>query len=301
MNLYKITITPSSDFATTIRGDTLFGQMCWAIFYTFGKEKLSTLLKRYAKEPFLVVSDAFPKCYLPKPKMPSTLLGEKSEEKKQNRKKLWLELDELIDGKYSKARTNKNIENQDKNEMNIHNALNYKTFHTGGEGFDPYGVEVLSLASKDIYFLLDISQLDFIKFKEAFALLSNMGYGKKATIGKGRFEYNEENIKEIKIDNTSKRFMTLSPFSPKGLVCENIYYEPFTRFGKFGASRAYKNAFKKPILLADTASVVEFKKPQNHQYLGKSINGLSDVPEYANTVHQGYSIVLPIGVSNAKL
>jgi len=301
MKLYKITITPSSNFATTLRGDTLFGQMCWAIFYTFGQEELSKLLKKYTTKPFLVVSDAFPQGYLPKPKMPSTLLGEKSEEKKQNRKKLWLKHDELIGGDYSKARSDKDIDNSDKSEMSIHNAIDYKTFHTGGEGFDPYGVEVLTLSPKDIYFLLDEEQLSCKKFKKAFALLSNMGYGKKATIGKGRFEYKEEDIKKLEIDNTSKIFMTLSPFSPKGLECQNIYYEPFTRFGKFGASRAYKNAFKKPILLADTASVVEFKKPQNHQYLGKSINGLSDVLEYADTVHQGYSIVLPIGVSNAKL
>ncbi len=45
--------------------------------------------------------------------------------------------------------------------------------------------------------------------------------------------------------------MTLSPFSPKGLNIKNIYYEPFTRFGKFGANRAYKNAFKKPMVLAE--------------------------------------------------
>ena len=88
--------------------------------------------------------------------------------------------------------------------------------------------------------------------------------------------------------------MTLGSFSPKGLECKYIYYEPFTRFGKFGASRAYKNAFKKPILLADTASVVEFKELQKYQYIGRAISGLSDIPEYQDTVHQGYSIVLPL-------
>jgi CRISPR-associated protein Csm4 len=295
MKLYKVPITPTSDFATTLRGDTLFGQMCWAIFYKFGKDELSKLLKSYreGEQPFLVVSDAFPKGYLPKPKMPSRFLNEKSEDKKLNRKKLWLRLDELIKNEYTKARTDKEIENHDKRDVTIHNALNYKTFHTG-DGFDPHGLTVTHLGDKDIYFLLDEKKLNFEKFKEAFKLISEMGYGKKTTIGKGRFEYKEEEIEVIEIDNSSKTFMTLSPFSPKGIKAKNIYYDPFTRFGKFGATRAYKNAFKKPILLADVASVVEFNELQEYQYLGRAVSGLSDIPEYSDTVHQGYSIVFPL-------
>ena len=295
MRLYKIPITPTSNFATTLRGDTLFGQMCWAIFYKFGKEKLENLLDGYreGKKPFLVVSDAFAKGYLPKPKIPSRFLNEKSEDKKINRKKLWLTLDELITGAYSKARQDKEVDSTDKSSVNIHNALNYKTFHTG-DGFDPHGLTVTHLGDKDIYFLLDDSQLSFNEFKEVLKLISEMGYGKKTTIGKGRFEYNEDEIEAIELDNSSKTFMTLGSFSPKGLECKNIYYDPFTRFGKFGASRAYKNAFKKPILLADVSSVLEFDELQEHQYLGRAISGLSDIPEYSDTVHQGYSIVVPL-------
>ena len=293
MKLYKVTITPTSDFATTIKGDTLFGQICWSIFYKFGKTELSKLLKNYDNKPFLVVSDAFPKGYLPKPKMPSRFLNEKSEEKKLNRKKIWLTLDELIKQEYNEAKTDKEINNQDKMDISIHNALNYKTFHTG-DGFDPHSLTIKHLGDKDIYLLLDEEQFSFDKFKEVFRLLCDMGYGKKATIGKGRFEYREEDIQIVEIDNNSKVFISLSAFSPKGLDVKNIYYEPFTRFGKFGANRAYKNAFKKPILLADVASVIEFENIQKHQYLGRAISGLSDIPEYSDTVHQGYSIVLPL-------
>jgi len=42
--------------------------------------------------------------YLPKPKMPSRFLKEKSENKKLNRKKIWLTLEELLDGAYSQAK-----------------------------------------------------------------------------------------------------------------------------------------------------------------------------------------------------
>ena len=88
--------------------------------------------------------------------------------------------------------------------------------------------------------------------------------------------------------------LKLTALTPIHIGTETIYYDPFTRFGKFGGNRAYKNAFKKPILLADVASVVVFDEVQEHQYLGRPLSGLSDIPEYSDTVHQGYSIVLPL-------
>jgi CRISPR-associated protein Csm4 len=293
MKLYKISITPSSNFATTLKGDTLFGQMCWAISYAFKKDRLATLLKDYreGEKPFLVVSDAFPKGFLPKPKMPSSLLKEKSEEKKLNRKKIWLTSEALQRGAYTEAKSDKEVGSNDTQNMQIHNAINYKTSHTG-DGFDPYGLETWNLSPKDIYCLIDENQLSVDELKEVLKLLSEMGYGKKSTIGKGRFSI--DTIEEVNIDSRATTFMTLSPFSPKGLEAKNIYYDPFTRFGKFGGSRAYKNAFKKPILLADVASVVEFNEVKMHQYLGRAISGLSDISEYSDTVHQGYSIVLPL-------
>ena len=295
MKLYKVPITPISHFATKLQGDTIFGQICWAILYKFGKDRLSELLESYRdnSKPFLIVSDAFPSGYLPKPKMPSRFLKEKSEDKKLNRKKLWLTLDELINGVYTKAKSDKEIENSDRVDITTHNALNYKTFHTG-DGFDPHGLTISNLGKKDIYFLLDEAQFKYDEFIEVLELFSNMGYGKKASIGKGRFEYNKDEIEPIELNNSSTVFITLSPFSPKGLDIKDIYYEPFTRFGKFGASRAYKNAFKKPILLADVASVIVFNEVREYQYLGKSISGLCDIPEYSDTVHQGYSIILPL-------
>ena len=58
MKLYKTTITPLSSFGTTLKGDTIFGHICWAICLK-NKNRLNELLKGYEKEPFLVISDAF--------------------------------------------------------------------------------------------------------------------------------------------------------------------------------------------------------------------------------------------------
>ena len=82
MKLYKTTFTPTSNFATTLKGDTLFGQICWAIRYTFGNDKLS-FYSNYETSPFLIVSDGFTKGYIPKPSLPSNLLGEDNDLKKK--------------------------------------------------------------------------------------------------------------------------------------------------------------------------------------------------------------------------
>jgi len=58
-------------------------------------------------------------------------------------------------------------------------------------------------------------------------LLGQAGYGKDATIGKGRFVFSD--FEEVSNDQHSKSFMALSPFSPQGLTCEALYCEPFTR------------------------------------------------------------------------
>ncbi|MCH9739335.1 MAG: hypothetical protein K0U38_00635 [Epsilonproteobacteria bacterium] len=288
MKLYKTTITPNSNFATSLKGDTLFGQMCWAVFYLFGKNRLDTLLANYKSEPFLIVSDGFAPNYLPKPYLPSSLLGEDSDLKKENRKKIWLRLEELQNGEFHKAIEDEKAFNSDTKTMIIHNSINYQTSTTGGDGFDPYGIEERSLTPKDIYFLVsDAFSLDMLI--KSFEFLSLQGYGKKSSTGKGRFSFSAFEPLEFK-KKESTSFMTLSAFTPYGLNAK-AYYEPFTRFGKHGADLANKNPFKKPLLLADKSAVVVFEEKQVLQYIGSAIEGHST---HSGTVHQGYSIVVPI-------
>jgi len=290
MQLYKATIKPISAFATTLKGDTLFGQLCWAVHFTLGEDRLKELLQEYETNPFLIVSDGFSSGYLPKPTMPSSLLNENIDTKKQNRKNIWLTFEELIAGKFNQARSNEAINSQEKSTVIVRNSLNYQTSHTGdGDGFDPYSNEEFSLDKKDIYFLID-DRLTKDELQKLIAFLGQYGYGKKSTIGKGRFEL--ESLKPVNININAKRFMSLSPFTPYKLECSNIYYEPFTRFGKSGANRASTNAFKKPIVLANTAAVIEYEDKKSLQYIGSAIKNIST---YQDIVHQGYSIVLAIG------
>lgn len=289
MKLYKTTINPISDFATTIKGDTLFGQICWAIKYKYGQDKLEHLLSNYDSMPFLIVSDGFAKGYLPKPHLPSSVLGENIDEKKINRKKIWLTIENLQNGKFLEAKTDNQVKNIDSPHTVVRNSINYNTFTTDDSGdFTPYGENEYFLSLKDIYFLID-EKFSLNELRESFMLLSQIGYGKDASIGKGRFEFSD--FMEVKVNVQSNTFITLSPSCLFDTKCEKSFYESFTRFGKHGGNLANKNPFKRPILLADTAAVLKFEKDEVKQYIGKAIKGHS---KNENTVHQGYSIVIPI-------
>ena len=288
MKLYKTTITPLSNFATSLKGDTLFGQMCWAIRFTFGNSKLEALLASYDSSPFLVVSDGFAQGFVPKPSLPSNLLGEDSDKKKENRKNIWLTLTQLQNGVFNQAIDNKKAGNKLKTTATVKNSLNYKTFTTDDSGtFAPYSENESSISPQDIYFLVSdlFSKEDL---SQTLRTLSLMGFGKNASIGKGFFSFSE--LEEVQLSQSSKTFMTLSPSVLEGQKLKNSYYEPFTRFGKHGAELANTNPFKKPLLLANTGAIVAFDENYSKPYIGKAISGHST---HSNTVHQGYAIIVP--------
>ena len=297
MKLYRCTLSPKSSFATPLKGDTIFGHLCWMISYKFGNEKLKLLLDSYKKDkPFLIVSDGFAKGYLPKPNMPSCYLDEDSSCKKENRKKIWLTIQDLQNGNYKNAKKESVVnKNRDKEESVVKNSINYKTFTTTKGDFAPYTSKEYFLNDKDIYFLLDQEQLSLDEFNKVLELFAMHGYGKDISTGKGRFKLN--NLEEIHLNFNSKAFMTLSPSAINTSDdIENLFYEPFVRFGKFGGKWVYYNAFKKPILFANSAAVVDFKEAKERKFFGQAITNiaLSDNPEQSQSVQQGYSILFPL-------
>jgi len=64
MKTLEITIKPVSGFGTPLKGDTIFGHICWQAAYDsnlFGGRTIDQLLSDYKANPFLVISSAFVK------------------------------------------------------------------------------------------------------------------------------------------------------------------------------------------------------------------------------------------------
>ena len=66
-----IQIRLESDLGTSMRGDTLFGQLCWMLRLREGESALEELLEGYTDGAvFLIVSDGCPQGFVPKPDLP---------------------------------------------------------------------------------------------------------------------------------------------------------------------------------------------------------------------------------------
>lgn len=62
MKVYQITIQPQSGFGTPLKGDTLFGHLCWQLVYdrALASLPIEDVLKQYPERPFAVFSSAVP-------------------------------------------------------------------------------------------------------------------------------------------------------------------------------------------------------------------------------------------------
>ncbi|MFN3395986.1 MAG: type III-A CRISPR-associated RAMP protein Csm4 [Thermodesulfovibrionales bacterium] len=180
MKTYEITIKPTSGFGTPLKGDTLFGHICWQVAYddSLLGMSISKLLADYTASPFLIVSSAFPKINnsyaLKRPDMPLDMLFDFSGNSKADiiakRKELksrhWMFVkngsrvqsiisDELYKGDeqlFSELFPSKDVETQRQmrkkgiksfviDYTQSHNTINRLTGKTGEGQFAPYSVD----------------------------------------------------------------------------------------------------------------------------------------------------------------
>ncbi len=105
MKTYEIIIKPLSGFGTPLKGDTLFGHICWQAYYdsSLFNKSINELLSDYAVTPFLVISSAFLKMedhyILKRPDTPLDMLfqlelskKEAIKKRKDLKKKIWMKL-----------------------------------------------------------------------------------------------------------------------------------------------------------------------------------------------------------------
>lgn len=71
METGKIQLKLKSSVISPFHSDTLWGHICWALQYVYGENELNDFLRAYrTEEPPLIISNAFPKGYLPAPVLP---------------------------------------------------------------------------------------------------------------------------------------------------------------------------------------------------------------------------------------
>lgn len=311
MNTYCFTLSPQSAFGTNLMGDSLFGQLCWAIVHRFGEHRLTELLKGYAEQrPFMVVSDAFPQGYLPLPALPS-IFWDTDEKHKADRKKLkkiqWIKFDDAQqqDVKLWQERAiSSDFKLVSKKQDQYHNTINRKTGTTGEEVFSPYSTELIwyeKTQQFDLYIVLDESRFSLDELKQILKDMGEFGFGRDASLGLGKFTLDEQ-VQRIEFQQKNANcYFTLANSAPQGLELnkKNSYYQINTRFGRHGDIQALSaSPFKKPIILAKAAAIFTPNEYKVRSFLGNGLTNISNAQ--SNAVHQGYAPVFNLCVDFTK-
>lgn len=311
MNTYRFTLSPQSAFGTPLVGDSLFGQLCWAIVNRFGETRLNELLDGYVEQrPFMVVSDCFPKGYLPLPTIPSRF-WQTTEEHKADRKKLkkiqWIKWEDAqqsaVEFWQEKAIT-ANFKFEKESQDQYHNTIDRASGTTGEGAFAPYATELTwfnRTQQFDLYIVLDESRFSLADLQLILNDVGHFGFGRDASIGLGKFTVAEEvQAVEFKQENANCYF-TLANTAPQGLGLnkEHSYYQITTRFGRHGDIQALSSSpFKKPIILAKAAAIFTPNEYKERLFLGNGLTHISTAQ--TNAVHQGYAPVFNLCVDFTK-
>ncbi len=180
MKTYEITIKPISGFGTLLKGDTLFGHICWQAAYNEGLfgMNIDKLLADYAANPFAVISSAYPRLddgyALKRPDMPLDKLFDFSSQsradtiskRKEFKGKRWMlvrkgqritslksdglyysdeqlfkELSGSKDSQTQRQMRKKGVKSFVSDYTQPHNTINRLTGTTGEGQFAPYAVD----------------------------------------------------------------------------------------------------------------------------------------------------------------
>jgi CRISPR-associated protein Csm4 len=344
LKTYEIILKPLSGFGTPLKGDTLFGHICWQAAYDSAlfAAPLDTLLSGYTSSPFLVISSAYivhrdngkTTRVFKRPDMPlSYLFDIKGPDKKEiikERKilkaKKWMVLSgsgrveslknagyesdqdlfkrfmDISDKHLQKESRKKRITSLVSDFTQPHNTINRQTGTTGEGGFAPFTVDQqVFFANIELSVFAGISEN--IQIKQVEVALSRMGatgFGKDASTGLGKFsviDASEISLAELGSDAPNACY-TLSPSVPEKDSFRQIYFTPFTRFGRHGDTLAKSaNPFKNPVIMADEGAVLIPERMDDflkRPYVGTGISNISKAEP--KTVMQGYSLYIPVKV-----
>ena len=304
MKLYRFTLSPQSAMGTPLVGDTLFGQLCWAVRNRFGEARLTALLEGYTEQrPFMVVSDAFPQGFLPLPTLPSKFWQTKTEtDRKSLKKAQWVNIEDAENSAvkfWQECALQANVKFEKESQDQFHNTID-RQINTTGEGqFAPYSTMLTwfgTVQKFDLYIVLDENRFTLEELQQVLNDVGSFGFGRDASIGLGKFQCINPQVVNF-LQQNANCYLTLANCAPKnlGLNKEYCYYQITTRFGRHGDIQALSsNPFKKPIILAKPAAIFTPEKYEPRLFLGNGLSCISHAQPEA--VHQGYAPVLNLFV-----
>ncbi|MDN3512495.1 MAG: hypothetical protein NG784_14500 [Candidatus Jettenia sp.] len=186
--------------------------------------------------------------------------------------------------------------------LQSHNKINRLTSTTSTKGFAPFTVDQWVFYPETelaIFIGIDDAFINIQQVKEGLERIGEWGFGKDASTGLGKFEV----LKESEIDLTKmgsdspNACYTLAPCVPERDTFSDMFFNPFTRFGRHGDIFAKSpNPFKNPVIMADEGGIFKPKDLEvfNKPYIGSAVLNISKTEP--RSVAQGYSLYIPVTV-----
>lgn len=181
-----------------------------------------------------------------------------------------------------------------------HNKINRFTNTTGEEGFAPFAVEQQVFYPETelaLFVGFDETLVNIEQIMTGLERIGMSGFGKDASTGLGRFELGEDaevDLSKMGSDSPNACYI-LSPCVPEKDTFSEMYFTPFTRFGRHGDIFAKSsNPFKNPVIMADEGAIFKPKSREvfSKPYIGRAISNISKAEPKAVT--QGYSLYIPV-------
>ncbi|MFQ5793309.1 MAG: hypothetical protein ACE5JU_17310 [Candidatus Binatia bacterium] len=309
MKSYRIDIAPRSPWGTPLQADTLFGHLSWALVYTQGEDALRDFLRAFdGSHPPLILSNGFPKGYLPRPLLPAPTesRGEQNvtDYKKLKRMALldegWLlgARKELSEAEIQRALDeNEQVGAEElwRQELGYHNTIDRRTDSVRAEGGFFQSMDLhfrgtqLSVYVKTNYF----SEPDLSKLLD---FVAKGGFGRDKSAGLGAFAFDLSTFEFPSLPGANA-FLALSNFVPAQDDPTDGFYDLMTKFGKLGgdfavgpaSSGSGHNPFKKPLIMLRAGSI--FRDATVREWYGRLIPNVHANPD----IHH-YGLCYPLEV-----
>lgn len=320
--LHRARLALHTAFGSALAGDTLFGQLCWALREAAGEGELLRRLDGYTDgHPWLVLSDGFPAGHLPRPTLPRRIAEQlaprpadsrSATARKAARQKRWL----AVRAQGGRLSIDPRLAVDDaeaygqapRRQMQAHNTHDRLGGRTGKDAFAPYGMpQTFHAAGQgiDLYLVVDDQRGTAAEVGGLLTAVGQTGFGRDAGIGLGKFSVEEIAAVSFVVSDAANAYWTLAPCAPQGQGFSSAasYWQVLTRFGRHGNIDACRGTpFKTPVLLAATGAVLVPVAPFTPRlFVGQGIGGDGRLSKTRPaTVQQGYAPVVGCLLENVR-
>ncbi|MFB3787121.1 MAG: RAMP superfamily CRISPR-associated protein [bacterium] len=307
MHYWRFRIRPLSLQITPWQADTIFGSLCWALRHLEGEASLKKFLEPFREgEPSFLISEAFPRGYLPLPFYLRVQRVEVQNQREYQRFKLVKKVNLLPEGEFAKACRGEAVQ-VDETALSLyqpysrlHASINRATGtttaaeeDTGGNLYQLHGHVMNPRDTEIAVYVADRTGESLELVQRLFRSLELTGFGRKKSSGAGAFRLvgDPEPWKPPQVQN-GNGFVTLSGFVPRRQDPAVGYWQLRVKHGKLGETYATggKSPFKKPWILLESGSC--FQTGNTGEVYGRMLTDLSNA--YPEVVQYAYAFPVPI-------